>query len=263
MSDICSFPFLKAKDLMVSFSKKTVLQNISLDIHCNERIAIIGPNGSGKTTLLRALSGRFPTLYQNIFLQGVAFSMCSRAQMAQSIAFVAQNDFIDPRLAVRDYVALGQIPHNRKNRRHTQKQLVEQALQDTEMADFMFRALGTLSGGQMQRVLLARAFAQEPQILMLDEPTNHLDPRARSDILTMVRSRQATVVAVLHDLALVPFFADRVLVMQNGCLVAQGTPEEVLTEEILADVFGMTRFVVAHPKTGKSVMVFEPVSSYK
>ena len=113
----------------------------------------------------------------------------------------------------------------------------------------------------MQRVLLARAFAQQPQILMLDEPTNHLDPRARSDILTIVRNHPATVVAVLHDLSLVPFFANRVLVIHKGHLVADGSVEEVLTEALLNEVFGMTRFVVEHPKTGKAVMVFEPVSS--
>lgn len=254
---------LKADRLELRLGDATVLNQISLQIFSGERIAIIGPNGSGKTTLLRALAGRFSGLHSQLFLNDACYQNLSRNQIAQYIAVVAQRDLIDSRLIVADYVSLGQLPHMTKNVRaqqdkQRQAQYLQQIFSLAQINEFSQRTIGSLSGGQLQRVILARAFAQRPQILLLDEPTNHLDPCARSETLSFVRQYPATAVAALHDLALVPEFADRVLVMHHGRLIADGGVEETLRPELLQDVFQMTCFKVRHPETGKPLLFFEP-----
>lgn len=255
-----STPVLSAHSLTVALSSgKNILHNISVSITEGEHIAIIGPNGSGKTTLLRALSGRFHQLYAQLYWQHIPFSALSRIQIAQIIALMSQNEQIEPRLTVSDYVSLGLIPHRHRLDKTRQEEILAEAMQKTGIHPFLHRYLGSLSGGQMQRVMLARAFAQQPKILMLDEPTNHLDPRARHDILSMVTHSQITTIAALHDLTLLPVFADRIIVLHQGQLIAEGSIQETLTDDLLKEVFGIRHFVLIHPETGKDLFVFEPV----
>lgn len=249
---------LEAHNLTVQFGKKIILKEVSLTIKPNQRTVIIGPNGSGKTTLLRALAGRFPYLYKNLLLDGVAYETLSSRQLARAIALVSQSDNMDMRLRVRDYVALGQIPYRGYHTQQQQKQIIDNALLQTNLQSLADLSIATLSGGQTQRVIIARALAQQPKMLMLDEPTNHLDPRARSDILQTVKQQQITTVTILHDFSLIPAFAQRLIVMNHGAIVADGSIDEVLTNSLLNEVFGMSCFTFPHPKTGKPFMAFEP-----
>ncbi|MCF6733557.1 ABC transporter ATP-binding protein, partial [Escherichia coli] len=140
----------------------------------------------------------------------------NRHERAKRIAILAQSDTPDLRLRVAEYVALGRIPHHGFSTPAHDRQLIDEALDDTGLLPLRHRLLGTLSGGERQRAALARAFAQTPQLLLLDEPTNHLDPLARTQLLSLVRKRGISTLAVLHDLPLITPFADRVAVLQQG-----------------------------------------------
>ncbi|MEC5319578.1 ABC transporter ATP-binding protein [Brenneria populi subsp. brevivirga] len=257
---------MQDRDVLLQLNNVTVaadkrhpprLNDISLTIRRGERLALIGPNGSGKSTLLRTLTSELNPVTGNIYLNGRAIRAFSRRERAKYIAILAQNDTPDLRLRVEEYVALGRIPHHGDDAPEQNHRIVEQSLTDTGLIALRHRLMATLSGGERQRASLARAFAQTPQLLLLDEPTNHLDPLARAQLLTLVRNRGITAVAVLHELPLVAPFADRVAVLQHGKLVRCGPPEHALAADCIRRVFGMESFTVTHPVTGSPLRIFE------
>ncbi|WP_434664101.1 ABC transporter ATP-binding protein [Klebsiella sp. MISC125] len=234
-----------------------LLSSVHFEAKKGECLAVIGPNGSGKTSLLRAIDRELTTLNGDILLFGRPISELSRQQRAKQIAVLAQNDTPDMRLALEDYVALGRIPHARDMSHREHEAIVTSAINDTGLQRFRKRSLSALSGGERQRAALARVLAQSPALVLLDEPTNHLDPPGRVELLSLVKSKGITVVAVLHDLSLVESFADRVLLLSQGRAVAWDIPERVLVSEQLYPVFGLTCFTVPHPDTGKALRIFE------
>ncbi|MBA7933748.1 ABC transporter ATP-binding protein [Klebsiella sp. RHBSTW-00215] len=234
-----------------------LLSSVHFAAKKGECLAVIGPNGSGKTSLLRAIDRELTTLNGDILLFGRPISELSRQQRAKQIAVLAQNDTPDMRLALEDYVALGRIPHARDMSHREHETIVTRAIIDTGLQRFRKRSLSALSGGERQRAALARVLAQSPALVLLDEPTNHLDPPGRVELLSLVKSKGITVVAVLHDLSLVESFADRVLLLSQGRAVAWDIPERVLVSEQLYPVFGLTCFTVPHPDTGKALRIFE------
>ncbi|ATA22534.1 ABC transporter [Gibbsiella quercinecans] len=234
-----------------------LLSAIRFEARAGECMAVIGPNGSGKTSLLRAISQELTSLKGEIRLLGRSLSALSRQQRARQIAVLAQNDMPDMRLTLEDYVALGRIPHARDVPRSVHDAIVTRAIKETGLQRLCRRSLSALSGGERQRAALARVLAQTPNLVLLDEPTNHLDPPGRVELLSLVKSKGITVVAVLHDLSLTESFADRVLLLSQGRSVIYDTPERVLVSEYLYPVFGLTSFTVAHPGTGKALRIFE------
>lgn len=234
-----------------------LLSAIRFEARAGECMAVIGPNGSGKTSLLRAISQELTSLKGEIRLLGHSLSALSRQQRARQIAVLAQNDMPDMRLTLEDYVALGRIPHARDVPRSVHDAIVTRAIKETGLQRLCRRSLSALSGGERQRAALARVLAQTPNLVLLDEPTNHLDPPGRVELLSLVKSKGITVVAVLHDLSLTESFADRVLLLSQGRSVIYDTPERVLVSEYLYPVFGLTSFTVAHPGTGKALRIFE------
>ncbi|MEH2922224.1 ABC transporter ATP-binding protein [Samsonia erythrinae] len=233
------------------------LRDISLSMHNGERLALIGPNGSGKSTLLRVLTSELSATTGYVRLNGQPLGTLCRGERAKRIAILAQNDMPDLRLRVEEYVALGRIPHHGCSTPSRDSQLIEEALDDTGLLPLRHRLLGTLSGGERQRAALARAFAQTPQLLLLDEPTNHLDPLARAQLLSLVRKRGISTLAVLHDLPLITPFADRVAVLQQGKLLRWGLPSHALSADCVKTVFGMNSFTVPHPVNGSPIRIFE------
>lgn len=221
-------PLLEANDLGAVAEGQSLVRAVSLSVARGDRLAIIGPNGAGKTTLLRMLSGTLRPSSGEVKFTGRRLDRISIAERALHIAVVGQTDQPDPRLAVIDYVELGRVPHAGRRRRSDERDIVVDALRRTGLLPLLGRTIGSLSGGERQRAQLARAIAQEPKILFLDEPTNHLDPRARGDLLELVAGFGMTVIAVLHDLALVAPFATRVAVMNNARLHAPAPPREAL-----------------------------------
>ncbi|MGY4637427.1 ABC transporter ATP-binding protein [Pseudomonas sp. TE24901] len=228
------------------------LCDASLQVGEGEFVGLIGPNGSGKTSLLRCAyrftrpdQGDVSLAHQNVWKHSAKWC-------AQRVAVVLQ-EFPDAfGLRVDEVVAMGRTPHKGLFDSDTlrDQQLIQQALESVGMRGFEDHAFATLSGGEKQRVILARALAQQPQLLILDEPTNHLDPRYQLELLRLVKRLNIGTLASIHDLNLAAAFCDRLYVINHGRIVASGTPHEVLTVELLRDVFGVEALIDTHPLSG-------------
>ncbi|MEO1776835.1 MAG: ABC transporter ATP-binding protein [Pseudomonadota bacterium] len=234
-----------------------LVRDASLDVEAGERVAIIGPNGAGKTTLLRIIAGQLRPTAGRVMLDGLDIAKLGRQARARRVAVMAQSDRPDLRLRGIDYVALGRLPYATRTTAQQHQEMVMRALEAARALSFADRPLSALSGGERQRLMLARALAQQPAVLLLDEPTNNLDPRARLDLLSIVADLGITVIAVLHDLALAPDFADRVAVMAAGRIVLTGPPQQALSTEVVRDVFDLQVFPLSHPRDGRPLFVFD------
>ncbi|CZT36880.1 ABC transporter ATP-binding protein [Rhizobium sp. 9140] len=248
---------LSARGLGWSIRDARILQGVSLALGQGDRLAIVGPNGAGKTTLLQLLSGMLQPTTGAVSLVGRPLASMTPQERARLTAVVGQSDQPDHRIRVRDYVELGRIPHTQRATRAQERQLVEDALERTGLSALAARAMGSLSGGERQRAQIARALAQAPRILFLDEPTNHLDPLARRTLLSLVAELDVTVVAVLHDLHLVPDFATHVVVLKDGRPVASGPVAAALSRSVVRDVFGIDLLRLPHPHEDRELTVFD------
>lgn len=232
------------------------LISVSFNVGKGESVVIIGPNGSGKSTLLRVLSGELRPHDGMITFKGEPLSKIPRRILARQIAVLAQDEYADPRLKVSEYVSLGRIPYMEKLD-HRHKDICEESMRDAGISHLAFKSLGTLSGGEKQRVALARTFAQQPVLLLLDEPTNHLDPVAREQLLNIVRRKRITTVTVLHDLSLVRLLADRVILLNKGMLVGHGGVDEMFDSKYFQETFGLHCIKFRHPFNDSEIHFFE------
>ncbi|MFJ5841390.1 ABC transporter ATP-binding protein [Streptomyces shenzhenensis] len=226
---------------------------MSLRIAPGEMVGLVGPNGSGKSTLLRsAYRVLRPTGGAVLIGDESVWSMSAR-KAARRRAIVTQHTVLGAEFSVEEVVAMGRTPRKRMLDRDTDRdhQIVEQALDDVRMRWAAQRSFTTLSGGEQQRVLIARALAQEAGLLILDEPTNHLDVRAQFEVLDLLRHLGMTTLTALHDLDHAVSYCDRVAVMAEGRLVAVGIPADVLTPGLVHDVFGVRAVLDTHPITGR------------
>ncbi|PXA99386.1 iron ABC transporter ATP-binding protein [Nostoc sp. 3335mG] len=215
--------------------------------------ALVGPNGAGKSTLLGAVMAFGRADAGTVDFDGADLRGMDRRARARLCAFVEQSAHTEERLTVADVVALGRIPHGAiwTEAGAETAGIVDAALTRVGMAGFAARQFQTLSGGEQQRVQIARALAQEPSLLVLDEPTSHLDIRGQLNVLTMLRQFAAgggTVLVALHDLNLVLRSCDRVAVMQDGTVVAEGQPQQILTEALLAKIYGVRARLLDGPE---------------
>ena len=241
---------------------RKLLKDISLEVHAGECCALIGPNGAGKSTLLATLSGRRQPWRGAIRMTTkTGERLADAAQRAAGIAVLAQDARVELRLRVAEYVGLGRLPHEGRATAAADRAAIESALGACDLRNLSGRTLGSLSGGERQRAHIARALAQQPGLLLLDEPTNHLDLRTRLEMLARVRALGITVVASLHDLSLVTSFADRVVVLAEGRVEANATPELALSPARVADVFGMALVRPVHPHDGRALWVFEKLAA--
>lgn len=223
-----------------------ILHPVSLTLAPGRVLAVLGANGAGKSTLLRLIYRFHAPQSGRVLLDGQDIHALPARAVAQRVAAVLQEQPTDFALTVSEIVALGRAPHRRALSGPSARDahVVEHALERLSLLDFAPRAFGTLSGGERQRVMVARALAQEPGLIVLDEPTNHLDIRHQLEVLRLVRGLGITAVASLHDLNLVPGFADDLLVLQGGQALAAGPVAEVLCPDLIARAFG----VRAHPR---------------
>ncbi|MFV0320052.1 MAG: ABC transporter ATP-binding protein [Microbacterium sp.] len=250
---------LVCRGVRVARSGKSVLHDVDLLAPPGAITAILGPNGAGKSTLLHALAGGVPSTMTELSLDGEDLLRMPRRERARRLALVEQEPGPLEGLRARDVVALGRIPHEGAWRQAdgNADAVVEHSLQAVDGTALAARRYATLSGGEKQRVQLARALAQEPRMLLLDEPTNHLDVRAQLAALAVVRARAAggaTVVAALHDLSLAMSAADHVVVMAQGRVVAAGGPAQVLTPALIRDVWQVHADILTNPTTGRAVV---------
>ncbi|MEM6645002.1 MAG: ABC transporter ATP-binding protein, partial [Bacteroidota bacterium] len=240
-----------------------IVKSVSLALVPGEFLALVGPNGSGKSTLLRTLYRALRPSAGMVSLNGTDLWRLPNAEVARTIAVVAQERPDEFDFSVADVVRMGRIPYlglmGRMGASHDR--ICADALVRTGAAHLAERVFHTLSGGEKQRVLIARALAQEPSILVLDEPTNHLDISAQLEILGLAASLDGvTVVAALHDLNHAATYADRVAVIQSGVLVGCGTPSDVLTPALIEEVFAVRGTVGTHPDTGRPQFYFSPLA---
>jgi iron complex transport system ATP-binding protein len=234
---------LELTDVTVALGGTPILVGVTLTVSSGEWVTVIGPNGAGKSTLLRAIGGLVP-YGGTICLQGTDVPKLGRRERARMVATVPQHPTVPPGMAVLDYVLLGRTPYIRPLARESQADLdtVDGVLRRLDLMRFADRPLETLSGGERQRVFLARALAQGAGLLMLDEPTSALDIGHQQEVLDLVdelrRDHGLTVLATMHDLSIAGEYADRMVLLSCGAVVADGPPALVLTEESLSRYYG-------------------------
>lgn len=226
-----------------------VLQPTSFSVAPGEMLAIVGPNGAGKSSLLRCLYRYHRPSEGVVALDGHDIWQMRPRDCARRIATVLQEPASDFGLTVAEIVELGLTPHLGRGQAVTSSRPVEQALELMELSAFAARDFATLSGGEKQRVMIARALVQRPDLLILDEPTNHLDIRHQLEVLHLLSRIEATVIVSLHDLALASAHADRVLVLDGGRQVEIGAPLEVLTPASIRRTFAVEAAIDSHPVT--------------
>ncbi|QWW66237.1 ABC transporter ATP-binding protein [Rhizobium sp. WYJ-E13] len=231
-----------------------IVNGVSISVPKGKVLGLLGPNGSGKSSLLRLICRLRQVRSGIIRLGDDDVSGLSRAALARRIAFVEQQSTTDTQITVRDVVRLGRTPHRGllSSWGSDDDAAVEEALARVDMAERAGQLWQTLSGGERQRVHIARALAQSPSELLLDEPTNHLDIQHQLDILALVSKLGLTSIIALHDLNLAAMFCDHLAVLQKGEVVAAGTPEEVLTGELIASVFGVRAHIEKSPVHGRT-----------
>ena len=239
---------IQTDNIQVSFGPKTILHDISLDIRNKEFVGIIGPNGSGKSTFLKCLYRVLQPNNGKIFFDGTEMSSLSHRDTALKMAVVAQHSTVNFDFSVLEMVLMGRSPYKGLLDRDQidDYEIARHALAQVGLSDFESRNFNTLSGGEQQRVILARALAQRTECL-LDEPTNHLDIKYQLELMTIVKRLDATVVSAIHDLNLAAIYCDRLIALKDGSVVCTGPPHEVLTEETIRHIYGVSATVQTLP----------------
>lgn len=254
-------PRLRAEGIRVGYGEKAVLDGLDLDIPSGVLTGIIGPNGCGKSTLLKALGRLLPVRAGAVTLDGVPLTKMPSRTLATVIGLLPQSPVAPDGLLVRDLVSLGRHPYRSWISQWTSDddEVVREALELTGVADLMDRPVDALSGGQRQRVWISMVLAQQTEILLLDEPTTFLDLAHSLEVLDLVDTLHdehgRSVVMVLHDLVLAARYCDHLVVMSRGRIAAQGHPCDVLTEELLLEVFGLKSRVVDDPVSRRPLIV--------
>ncbi|MGV8912029.1 MAG: ABC transporter ATP-binding protein [Rhodoglobus sp.] len=254
---------LVAERIKVSADGTLLIDNVDCTVARGSLSALVGPNGAGKSTLLRAITAVHSPASGAVHFNGEDLLGMPRRQRARLAAFVEQDATTDSSLTVDMVVRLGRLPHQSMWEADSAESaaVVSESLETVEMTAFRDREFQSLSGGEKQRVMLARALAQQPQLLALDEPTNHLDIAAQLAVLELLehlRTTGVTVLAALHDLSLAASYCDHIIVLSHGRVVAAGATETVLTEALIADVYGVRASILKNPVTGKPVIGFSP-----
>ncbi|MEU4774756.1 ABC transporter ATP-binding protein [Micromonospora sp. NPDC023644] len=247
--DATTVPAVEVRDLHVRLDGTPILAGVDLTVAPGEWVTVIGPNGAGKSTLLRAVGGLLPAPGA-VSLFGTPSEALRRRDRARVVATVAQSPVVPAGMSVFDYVLLGRTPFIAPLGRESAADLAaaHEVLDGLDLTGFHDRELATLSGGERQRVFLARALAQGATLLLLDEPISALDIGHQQEVLELVdrlrRERGLTVLATMHDLSIAGEYADRMVLLADGRVVAAGTPREVLTEQLLATWYRATVRVI-------------------
>jgi iron complex transport system ATP-binding protein len=244
---------LKIEGLSVFYGARRILQAVSLDVQSGQVLALIGPNGAGKSTLVRAVSGIIPVQAGKVGADGTDLLSLPAMRRARYLAVVPQAVSMPPAFTVWETVLLGRTPYLNFLGQISEKdeQIARLALQRVDALDLAERRVGELSGGEQQRVLLARALVQSTPILLLDEPTVHLDLQHQVSLMdtvcSLAHNDNLAVLVALHDLNLAARYADRVALLVAGEVKAAGTPRQVLTPELISEAYHLTVRVVPHP----------------
>lgn len=251
---------MEIEGLTFAYDEKDTVSNVNINIKKGEFVGIIGPNGSGKSTILKNVYRALAPNSGTITLDGKNLLKMSYKKSAQKLAVVGQENEVPFDFSVEEIVAMGRSPHKKLFDIDTEqdKYMVHHALEHLGMENMAKRSYRKLSGGEKQRVLLARAVAQESDFLVLDEPTNHLDINYQIQIFDFIKRLKVTVISAMHDLNMAALYCDRLYAVKEGKIILSGTPEEVLTEENIQSLFGVKSSVTLHPVTGKLTITYLP-----
>lgn len=266
MTGACLNARLSAHELTLAYEDREVVHELELTVPDGKVTVIVGPNACGKSTTLRALGRLLKPKSGAVLLDGEALTKLPTKRIAQQIGLLPQTPVAPEAITVADLVARGRQPHQHwwQQWSDEDERAVTEAMERTDVAALAERSVDELSGGQRQRVWIAMAIAQETDILLLDEPTTYLDISHQVEVLDLVRQlaantrdgeRGRTVVVVLHDLNQAARYADHLVAMKTGRIVAEGAPADVVTEELVREVFGLECVVVPDPVTGSPLVV--------
>lgn len=248
---------LQIWEVCAGYGEQEVLKGVSFSVARGEFTALIGSNGAGKSTLLRCISGLLPLKSGNIGICGKDTGKLSAKERARLVAVVPQSYGIEYAFTVEDVVSMGRYPYHSFGRRETREdvQAVRQAMADTNTLEFSGRLYSELSGGEKQRVILARALAQQPEIILLDEPTSALDLRHQTEVMELItrlnREQSLTVLAVLHDVNMASRYCSRMILLGEGRVTADGRPSEVVTKKNMEELYQMKVLIRENPLYGK------------
>jgi iron complex transport system ATP-binding protein len=255
---------LIVENLFGGYHREAVIKGISLDVNKGDFVGMIGPNGSGKTTLLRLMSRILAVQKGNIHLEGKDISAMGLKEFCQEVAFVAQDTTINFSFSVLEIALMGRIPHLKRLQLETKldMDIVEKSLSMTDAWQLKEKKIDELSSGERQRVVIAKALAQEPVLLFLDEPTSHLDIGHQIQVLDLLkklnRSSNLTIVMVLHDLNLASEYCNRIVLLNEGKVFKEGSPREVLTYQNIEAVYKTVVVVNDNPVSSKPYVLLVP-----
>ncbi|KIF06698.1 ABC transporter [Streptomyces sp. RSD-27] len=252
---------LTAQNVTLGYDQRVIAENLSVEIPDHSFTVIVGPNACGKSTLLRALSRMLKPSAGQVLLDGRAITSTPAKQVARTLGLLPQSSVAPDGITVADLVARGRYPHQGLLRQWSpqDERIVLESMASTGVAELADRAVDELSGGQRQRVWIAMALAQQTPLLLLDEPTTYLDIQHQLEVLDLCaelhEERGRTLVAVLHDLNQAARYATHLIALRGGVVVAEGPPAEVVTAELVEEVFGVRCRVIEDPETGTPLVV--------
>jgi len=249
-----------AEAVKMFLGNKEILKGIDFTLHNKEFVGIIGPNGSGKSTFLKCVYRVQRPTSGSIMLDGKPMDELSFRDSALKLAVVAQHNFYNFDFSVLEVVLMGRTPHKKILERDNAEdfRIAREALRTVEMEKFEKRSFSTLSGGEQQRVILARALTQQTECLVLDEPTNHLDIKYQLQIMDIVKRLNLTVVSAIHDLNIAAMYCDKLVALKDGKIVGAGTPQKLLTEQFIYDMYEVKSTVYTDKLTGRINIVYHP-----
>ena len=249
---------LQVENLTYDIGGTRILKDITFDVEENTFVGVIGPNGSGKSTMLKSIYGVNKPSGGNIYFEGEDLLKISSKDRAKKIAVLAQESGGQFDFSVQQVVEMGRYPHKNTLENYSKHDLeiVDRVLYEMKLDNYRERSFNTLSGGEKQRVLIARLLVQESKFIILDEPTNHLDIGHQIEIMNIIKKMGVTVLSAIHDMNMAAIYCDKLVIMKKGEVITQGSVEETLTSEMLKDLFNVDAEI--HDLKGRKHVIYNP-----
>lgn len=251
---------VSALNIKTSIKGTEILKGVSIKAHSKKFIGVLGPNGSGKSTLLKGIYRVLKPDSGTVIIGNESIYNINVRESAKKMAVVAQHNYYNFDFTIEEVVLMGRSPHKKSMERDNAEdyRIVDDSLNKVGMLSFKGRSFSTLSGGEQQRIILARALAQKTQCLILDEPTNHLDVKYQLQLLDIVRALDLTVISAIHDLNIASMYCDYIYMLKEGLIVAEGEPKNVLTREIIKEVYEVDVEIICD-KVGVNHILYQPL----